>query len=137
MAAVTGAVGRRKGMKFTNTGKWCTSVDEELFYDEFNTKEEAIDFVREEYGEGYIGESVAVEFMSDDFNWDADYALGELLYEEVGEAADSWHLSQEDEAELSRRLGEVMVEFLNKRNLQPECFKVINVEQVTRKEGGE
>ena len=124
-------------MKFTNTGKWCTSVDEELFYDEFNTKEEAIDFVREEYGEGYIGESVAVEFMSDDFNWDADYALGELLYEEVGEAADSWHLSQEDEAELSRRLGEVMVEFLNKRNLQPECFKVINVEQVTRKEGGE
>lgn len=124
-------------MKFTNTVKWCASVDEERFYDEFSTKEEAIDFVREEYGEGYIGESVAVEFTADDFNWDADYALGELLYEEVGDVADSWHLSQEDEAELSRRLGEVMVEFLNERNLQPECFKVINIEQVARKEGEE
>lgn len=124
-------------MKFTNTEKWCASVDEERFYDEFSTKEEAIDFVREEYGEGYIGESVAVEFTADDFNWDADYALGELLYEEVGDVADSWHLSQEDEAELSRRLGEVMVEFLNERNLQPECFKVINIEQVARKEGEE
>ena len=122
-------------MKFTNTGKWCTSVDEELFYDEFNTKEEAVDFVREEYGRGYIGESVTIEFMADDFNWDADYALGELLYEEVGEVADSWHLSQEDEAELSRRLGEVMVEFLNERNLQPECFKVVNIEPVEPWEG--
>lgn len=93
--------------------------------------------MQEEYGEGYIGESVAVEFTADDFNWDADYALGELLYEEVGDVADSWHLSQEDEAELSRRLGEVMVEFLNERNLQPECFKVINIEQVARKEGEE
>lgn len=124
-------------MKFTNTGKWCTSVDEELFYDEFNTKEEAIDFVREEYGRGYIGESVTIEFMADDFNWDADYALGELLYEEVGEVADSWHLSQEDEEALNRRLGETMVKFLNERNLQPECFRVINVEQVARKEGEE
>ena len=93
--------------------------------------------MQEEYGEGYIGESVAVEFTVDDFNWDADYALGELLYEEVGDVADSWHLSQEDKAELSRRLGEVMVEFLNERNLQPECFKVINIEQVARKEGEE
>ena len=121
-------------MKLTKTGEWCESADGERFYDGFSAKEEAIDFVREEYGRGYIGESVAVEFMSDDFNWDADCALGELLYEEVGDVADSWHLSQEDEAELSRRLGEVMVEFLNERNLQPECFKVINVEPVAPKE---
>lgn len=124
-------------MKFTKMGEWCESADGERFYDGFNTKEKAIEFVQEEYGEGYIGESVAVEFTADDFNWDADYALGDLLYEEVGDAADSWHLSQEDEAELSRRLGEVMVEFLNERNLQPECFKVINIEQVARKEGEE
>ena len=39
--------------------------------------------------------------------------------------------------ELSRRLGETMVKFLNERNLQPECFKVINIEQVARKEGEE
>ena len=97
-------------MKFTKMGEWCESADGERFYDGFNTKEKAIEFVQEEYGEGYIGESVAVEFTADDFNWDADYALGELLYEEVGDVADSWHLSQEDEAELSRRLGEVMVE---------------------------
>ena len=124
-------------MKFTKTGKWCVSTDGERFYDEFNTKEEAIEFVREEYVEGYIGESVAIEFTADDFNWDADYELGDLLYEEVGDAADSWHLSQEDEIELMRRMGKVMVEFLNERNLQPECFKVINIEQVARKEGGE
>ena len=75
-----------------------------------------------------------VEFTADDFNWDADCTLGKLLYEEVGEVADSWHLSQEDEVDLNRRLGEVMVEFLNERNLQPECFKVINIEPVAPKE---
>lgn len=67
-------------MKFTKMGEWCESADGERFYDGFNTKEKAIEFVQEEYGEGYIGESVAVEFTADDFNWDADYALGELLY---------------------------------------------------------
>lgn len=122
-------------MKFTKTGKWCVSTDGECFYDEFNAKEEAIEFVREEYVEGYVGESVAIEFMADDFKWDADCELGELLYDEVGEAADSWHLSDEDEVELSRRLGETMVNFLNERNLQPECFKVINVEPVEPEEG--
>ena len=40
------------------------------------------------------------------------------------------YLSQEDEIELTQRMGEVMVEFLNERNLQPECFKVINIEPV-------
>lgn len=66
-------------MKFTKMGEWCESSDGERFYDGFNTKEKAIEFVQEEYGEGYIGESVDVEFTADDFNWDADCALGELL----------------------------------------------------------
>ena len=117
-------------MKFTKTGKWCVSTDGERFYDEFNTKEEAIEFVREEYVEGYIGESVAIEFTADDFNWDADYELGDLLYEEVGDAADCWRLSQEDVIELMRRMGEVMANFLTERSLQPTCLKVINVEEV-------
>lgn len=115
-------------MKFINTGKWCASADGVHLYDGFDTKKEAVEFVREEYGEGYIGESAAIEFTEDDFDWDVYYALGDLLYEEVGDVADSWHLSQEDEVELSRRLGETMVKFLNERNLQPTCFKVINVE---------
>lgn len=121
-------------MKFTKMGEWCESADGERFYDGFNTKEKAIEFVQEEYGEGYIGESVAIEFTADDFSWDADYALGELLYEEVGDVAESWCLSQEDEVELNRKLGETMVKFLNERNLQPTCFKVINVEPVAPKE---
>ena len=121
-------------MKFINTGEWCTSADGELFYDGFDTKKEAVESVREEYGEGYIGESAAIEFTEDDFDWDVYYALGDLLYEEVGDVADSWHLSQEDEVELNRRLGETMVKFLNERNLQPTCYKVINIEPVAPKE---
>lgn len=117
-------------MKLTKMGEWCESADGERFYDGFSTKEEAIEFVQEEYGEGYIGESAAIEFTADDFNWDADYELGDLLYEEVGDAADCWHLSQEDVVELMRRMGEVMANFLTERNLQPTCLKVINVEEV-------
>ena len=117
-------------MKFTKTGKWCVSIDGERFYDEFNTKEEAIEFVREEYVEGYVGESADIDFTADDFSWDADYYLGEILYDEVGDVADCWHLSQEDVVELMRRMGEVMANFLTERNLQPTCFKVINAEEV-------
>lgn len=117
-------------MKFTKTGKWCVSIDGERFYDEFNTKEEAIEFVREEYVEGYVGESADIDFTADDFSWDADYYLGEILYDEVGDVADCWHLSQEDVVELMRRMGEVMANFLTERHLQPTCFKVINAEEV-------
>lgn len=119
-------------MKFTNTGRWCTGLSEEFFDGEdFDTKEEAVEFVREECGWGYVGEMVKVEFTPDDFDYEIGYSLSDILADELGDAAEGWELSEEDEAELLRRLGETMANFLNDRNLQPTCFKVINVEEVT------
>lgn len=117
-------------MKFTNTNKYCISTDGEFFYGEFDTKKEAIDCIKEEHGEGYVGNIVEVEFTADDFYENLGYKLGERLYEEIGDEADSWELSGSDEKELCRRMGETMVEFLTTKKLQPSCFKATNIEEI-------
>ena len=118
-------------MKFTESNKYCISTDGEFFYEKFDTKEEAIAYIKEEYGEGYVGKIVDIEFTADDFYENLGYKLGEKLYEEIGDAADSWELSSSDEEELCLEMGETMVAFLTTHHLQPSClFKVEHIEKI-------
>ena len=117
-------------MKFTKKGTWGVSVDSEIFYDEYDTKKAAIESVLEEYGAGYVGEIVKIEFTADDFYCDIEERLSELLFDEIGDASEMWELPIADERELIHRMGETMVKFLNEKNLQPMLYKVINIEKV-------
>lgn len=119
-------------MKFTESNKYCISTDGEFFYEKFDTKEEAIAYIKEEYEEGYVGKIVDIEFTADDFYENLGYKLGEKLYEEIGDEADSWELSGSDEKELCRRMGETMVEFLSTKKLQPSCYKVKHIEKIQK-----
>lgn len=75
-------------MKFINTGKWAYSYDGEDFYDGgFNTKEKVVDFIKNEYRHGYVGQCINVEFDENDIDYELGYHLEELLFDEIGEAA--------------------------------------------------
>ena len=50
-------------MKRIETDIWCISTNGENFFDDdYSSREEAIEAVKEEYEEGYVGRCVRLEF---------------------------------------------------------------------------
>lgn len=118
-------------MELIKTGKWVYSQYGEWFdSDEFDTEDEAIKACINDYGHGFVGEMVTVKFEASDLHLDIEYELLDVLEENVGEAAETWELSGEYEKELSIRMGNAMVDYLNENNLQPKCYKVIRIKEV-------
>lgn len=118
-------------MKYIETNEWSISDNGELFTDGYYSREEAIEEVRKEYGCGYIGKEVHVEFDEQDILIpDIEYELGEKLYEEVGEASEYWEIPKDIMKKFAKSYGKFVIDFINKNGLQPTCYKVIDIEEV-------
>ncbi len=119
-------------MKKIPTGKWCYSGDGEYFSsEEYDTKEQAITDCLADYGSGSVGEIVKLEFDENDICYDeTGYHLMNVLYDEVGDVADSWEMTNKQDDELAKILAKEVVKYINEHNLQPSCFGVVNVEEV-------
>ena len=118
-------------MKKKETGKWCISNDGELYNaDDYDTKEDAIESAKEdyEYMNFYVAKVVDLEFEASDVSLsdNAYESLSEALFEEVGEVAENWDndVTQEQLNELDEMLGNTVIEWVNKNNLQPKCYGV-------------
>ena len=118
-------------MKFIQTDRWCYGVTDEYFTDDFPTKLDAIKACKEDLEGGYIGRIVNLEFDENDICYDeTGYRLQERLYDEVGDVAENWVLTTEQELELSRILTKTIIEYINKNHLQPTVYKVVDIEEV-------
>ena len=119
-------------MKRIETDIWCISTNGENFFDDdYSSREEAIEAVKEEYEEGYVGRCVRLEFEEIDIDYaETGYYLGENLYDEVGDAAENWEMTDEQEKELSAILAKAVINYINEHNLQPTCYKVVDIEEV-------
>ena len=118
-------------MKLIQTARWCYGMTDEYFSDDFPTKLDDIEACKEDLQGGYIGRIVEVEFEEKDINYDETaYHLYELLYDEVGEAAENWVLTSEQEIELSKIIAKDIIDYINKNDLQPKCYKVVDIEEV-------
>lgn len=118
-------------MKYIKTNEWCISDNGELFTDGYYSREEAIEEVRKEYGRGYIGKEVHVEFEEQDILIpDIEYELGEKLYEEVGEASEYWEIPRDIMKKFAESYEKFVIDFINKNGLQPTCYKVVDIEQI-------
>ena len=117
-------------MKYIETDIWCISTNGEDFFDnDYSSREEAIEAVN--YGAGYVGRCVRVKFDERDITYDeTGYYLEQALYDEIGEAADDWEMTYEQEKELSKILAKDVIKYINEHNLQPNFYKVINIEEV-------
>ena len=119
-------------MKYIETNEWSISDNGELFTDGYYSREEAIEVVRKEYGRGYIGKEVHVEFEEQDILIpDIEYELGEKLYEEVGEVSESWEIPKDLMKKFARKYEKLVIDFINENDLQPTCFKVVDIEEVS------
>ena len=119
-------------MKYIETGIWCISTNGENFFGgDYSSREEAIEAVKKDYGAGYVGRCVSIKFDEIDITYDeTGYHLGQTLYDEVGDAADDWEMTYEQEIELSKILAKDVIKYINEHNLQPNCYKVVGVEEV-------
>lgn len=118
-------------MKYIETNEWSISDNGELFTDGYYSREEAIEEVRKEYGRGYIGKEVHVEFDEQDILIpEIEQELSEKLYEEVGEASEYWEIPKDIMKKFVESYEKFVIDFINKNGLQPTCYKVVDIEQI-------
>lgn len=119
-------------MKLIETNEWSISADGEFFPYIYESREEAIKNLKDSYDDGYVGRCVKIEFTEEDIQGfvEISYRLGELLYDEIGEASESWELTDEQDKEISQIVAKAVIDYINKNNLQPRCYKVIDIEFV-------
>lgn len=58
------------------------------------------------------------------------YRLGEMLFDAVGDVGEEWEMTWEQETELSEILAREVINYIEENHLQPNCFKVIDIEEV-------
>ncbi len=122
-------------MKLTKTNEWAISADGEFFSDSYESREVAIENLKDSYYDGYIGRCVDIKFDEEDISHiEITDVLYQVLYDEIGEVSESWELTDEQDKEISQIVAKAVIDYINKNNLQPRCYKVIDIEFV---EGGE
>lgn len=118
-------------MRLIETNEWCTSTDGEFFSDVYDSKEEAIESVKDnyKYDGGYIGRCVDMKFIEEDISHiEITDVLNEALFDEIGEASESWEFTAEQDKEFSQIAAKAVIDYINNNNLQPRCYKVIDIE---------
>lgn len=119
-------------MKSIKTNEWAISADGEFFSDSYEGREVAIKNLKDSYDDGYVGRLVDIRFTEEDIlpYIEISYRLGELLYDVIGEVSESWELTGEQDKEISQIVAKAVIDYINKNNLQPNCYKVIDIEFV-------
>lgn len=117
-------------MKLIETNEWAISADGEFFSDSYESREEAIENLKDSYEDGYIGRCVEIKFDEEDIlpYIEITDVLNEALFDEVGEISESWEFTAEQDKEISQIAAKAVIDYINKNNLQPRCFKVIDIE---------
>jgi len=113
--------------------KLAWSDNEELFSDDCDSVEEAIDAARDEgLGYVYVGRKVTVfwaDFLGGVGDAICDLA-GERAYEFVGEAADGFpDETPEQRAELAEYIQAVVTAWADRHGLQPKFYRVVDTKR--------
>lgn len=119
-------------MKYIETNEWSISSDGEIFCGDCESKEEAIEAVKVDYGgDGYVGRNVKIEFDEQDILIpDIEHELSEKLFYEVGEVSENWEIPKDIMKKFAESYEKFVIDFINKNGLQPTCYKVVDIEQI-------
>ena len=118
-------------MKSIKTNEWAISADGEFFFDSYESREEAIENLKDSYDDGYIGRLVDIKFTEEDISHiEITDVLYQVLYDEIGEVSEDWEFTAEQDKEMSQIVAKAVIDYINKNNLQPRCYKVIDIEFV-------
>lgn len=110
-------------------GEYCYSWNGECYHGEFNTEQEALEAAKTDrpYNEEvWIGTATEPSLI---FNTNEDYiieSLTENLYDQCGEFAENFTVSEEDEKRLGEMLKETVERWIEERKITPSCFTVLD-----------
>jgi hypothetical protein len=123
--------------------KWAYSDDGELFSNQCDSKEEAIEELKaEDYEHGYVARVVGIsreDLIDNSLDINSLFEnMQEQLYDIAGEAAECfdyspcWNREKRTEAEnkLQADLTKLIYEFMKEQEIELNCYRVADVEPV-------
>lgn len=109
--------------------KYCYSWDDERYQGKYDTEEKALDAAKRdkpEEDEVYIGTCTEPEFKWRSCEEDIIESIEENLFDDVGEAAENFEVSRENEIELAKMIDETVMRWIEKNNITPDCYSVLD-----------
>ena len=113
--------------------KYCYSWDEEMYYGEYDSEQEAIDDAKgdcpdKEYV--YIGTCTEPKLTWCSNEEKIIESIMDNLSDDVGEAAENFEVDIEDELELARMIDETVETWIIQNKIKPSCYMVLDGHKV-------
>lgn len=119
-------------MRLEYTGDWYITPgeDDSFFFDTpYDSKQTAIEVLKTEYGSGYVGKGVLINFSFEDISV-VDRVI-DALKEQYGDVfKDDWEFPRDLEAELNIQIAATVIDFLKLHDLQINKLGVTNIERI-------
>lgn len=118
-----------------NQDRWCYSLNgTDFLSDFFDTKEQAIEYAKRIYKDEPVIVIWVGKAIEPDFKWDIDgqhfiESIIENLENDVGEWAECFSVTAEEERALTEMINEAVNKWIEKYNIKPNCY---NMESVTK-----
>lgn len=124
-------------MKTIDTNKWVISSSD-YYWDnndnDFNSKEEAIKQALKEKNDMYVGKMYELKFEDNEI--DVEEEIINQLCDSIdcycSEESDYWYenISNEQKEELNNMIGNVVLNWIEKNNLHPDCYMIDDIEKI-------
>ena len=101
----------------------------DLSWDHVSMQQEAIEDAKESYpgeSEIYIGTCTKPVFRWDSCEGEIINSIKENLSEDVGEAAENFEVSEDQEQELARMINETVKAWIEQEEIEPSCYCVLD-----------
>lgn len=115
-----------------NEMRYCYSWDGEDYIGYYATEKEALEVARFEAAneEVYIGVCTEQELRWSSMTETIIERIEENLYDDVGEDAERFYVSAEDEKDLQMRLDNAVKSWIKDRNIRSGCYQVTDAHRV-------
>lgn len=113
--------------------QYCYSFDGEYYHGCYDTEEEAIEEAKKESDAEEVWVGTCEE---PDLNWNTNEeyiidSMAEQLGDEVGEAAENFEVTDEEQSVLAKMIDETVKTWIEQEGIKPQCYAVLNEHKVS------
>lgn len=121
-------------MKLEYTGDWYITPGEDnnfLFDTPYISKQTATEALKTEYGSGYVGEDILINFSLEDvYEENANNVIEKLKEQYRNTFEDDWDIPIYLKVALNLQIANTIIDFLNLHNLNVNKLGVIKIERI-------
>ena len=119
------------------SGDYCYSFDGERYYGEFESEDEAIKAAKRDDPDRnnvYIGTATEPVLRWNSNEEQIIESIMDNLADDVGEWAENFDVSSEDELALAKMIDEAVEAWINQNKIHPNCYQVLDDHEVSLKD---